>query len=99
MRLLIAEADTSLAALLQDRFQQENFSVHLVNSSAALSGVTEDAEYDLLVLDLNLPGITGIDCLPDLRRRWPDMPIILLSASNSVEERVEALTSGADEFI
>jgi DNA-binding response OmpR family regulator len=99
MHLLLGEADTSLAVLLQERLKQENFTVHLLANAAALACVDEDAAYDLLLLDLNLPGITGADCLPDLRRRWPDMPIVLLSTSNSVEERVRALTSGADDFI
>lgn len=99
MRLLVAEADASLAVVLRERFEKENFSVHLVATAAALSSLHDDKAYDLLLLDLSLPGITGLDCLPDLRRRWPDLPIILLSASNTVEERVQALTSGADEFI
>src|SRR5271165_3883553 len=99
MRLLLAEADASLAVVLRERFEQENFSVHLVATAAALSSLHDDNAHDLLLLDLSLPGITGLDCLPDLRRRWPDIPIILLSTSNSVEERVQALNSGADEFI
>ncbi len=99
MRLLIAEADAALASLLQHRFQQENFAVHHVATSVALAAVKEDSAYDLLLLDLNLPGIPGLDCLPGLQRRWPNLPMILLSASSSVDDRVRALNAGADDFI
>ncbi len=99
MRLLVAEADATLAVQLQDRFQQEKFSVHLVTSGAALSSVNGDSTFDLVLLDLDLPGIAGLVCLPDFQRRWPDVPIILLSTANSVEDRVRALKSGADDFV
>ncbi len=99
MRLLIAEADGSLATLLQDRFQQENFSVHLVASGNALSILAANSAFDLLLLDLNLPGISGLDALANLQRRWPDAPIVLLSTANAVEDRVRALNAGADDFV
>jgi DNA-binding response OmpR family regulator len=99
MRLLVAEADAPLAVLLQDRFQQENFSVHVVANAAALSTANGEPAYDLLLLDLSLPGITGLDALPHLQKRWPDLPIILLSAANSVDDRVRALNAGADDVV
>ena len=99
MRLLVAEADASLAVLLQDRFQKENFTVHLVASGAALSSLNGDSAFNLVLVDLNLPGIAGLGCMPDLQRRWPDAPVILLSTANSVEDRVRALNSGADDFV
>ncbi len=99
MRLLIAEADGSLATLLQDRFQQENFAVQLVASGNALSILAANSSFDLLLLDLNLPGISGLDALANLQRRWPDAPIVLLSNANAVEDRVRALNAGADDFV
>jgi DNA-binding response OmpR family regulator len=99
MRLLIAEPDASLAVLLQNRFQHEKFSVHLVASAAALSSMNGDSAFDIVLLDLNLPGIAGVACMPDLQRRWPDVPIILMSLASSVEDRVRALNSGADDFV
>ena len=99
MRLLIAEPDTSLAGLLQGRFQQEGFSVHLVANANALSILATNSLFDLLLLDLGLPGIAGLDCISTLQRRWPDAPILLLSAANAVEDRVRALNAGADDFV
>jgi DNA-binding response OmpR family regulator len=99
MRLLIAEADASLALQLQNRFQQENFSVHLVANAAAFSSLNGDLMHDLLVLDLDLPGSSGLFGMPGLLKRWPDVAIILLSSTNSTDDRIQALNSGADDFL
>jgi DNA-binding response OmpR family regulator len=99
MRLLVAEADASLAVVIRDRFQQENFSVELVNSDAALGTLGAETQFDVLLLDGNLPEFTAIESLAILHRRWPDAPIVLLSDANAVEDRVRALNGGADDFI
>lgn len=99
MRLLIAEADGSLAVLLRDRFQQESFSVQLVSTAGALAGLAADVQFDLLLVDLNLSDLAGLDGLGVLQRKWPESPIILLSNANSVEDRVRALNGGADDVV
>jgi len=99
MRLLVAEADAALAEFLQSRFQQENFSVQLVAHSDHLSGLPENAPFDLVLLDMNLPGVPGSDPLRGILRRWPDTPVILLSAETAVEERIRGLNAGADDFV
>ncbi len=99
MRLLVAEADSALAEFLQSRFQQENFSVQLISHSDRLSGFPENVSFDLVLLDVNLPGTSGSDSLRAIQQRWPDAPIILLSAEAAVEERVRGLNAGADDFL
>jgi DNA-binding response OmpR family regulator len=99
MRLLVAEADASLAALLRDRFQQENFTVQLVGSGTALAALNGETQFDVLVLDLSLPELGGLEEMGRLQRRWPESPIVLLSNANAVEDRVRALNAGADDFV
>ena len=99
MRLLVAEADASLAVLLRDRFQQENFAVHVVSNAGALATLGPDEPFDLLVLDLNLPDFGGLESLGKLQRRWPESPVVLLSNANAVEDRVRAFNAGADDFV
>lgn len=99
MRLLVAEADSALAEFLQSRFQQENFSVQLVADSNHLSTFPENASFDLVLLDTNLPGQANGDPLRGIPRRWPDTPVILLSAETAVEEKVRGLNAGADDFV
>jgi DNA-binding response OmpR family regulator len=79
MHLLVAEADVFLAEFLRNRFQQENYRVDLVASGKELSERTGKPKFDLIVLDLNLPGIAGSPFLNRLQRLWPGTPVILLS--------------------
>ena len=99
MRLLVAEADASLAALLKDRFQQENFTVQLASSGVALAALGAEARFDILLLDLNLPGFGGLGELGRLQGRWPESSFVLLSTANTVEDRVRAFQAGADDFV
>lgn len=99
MRLLVAEADASLADFLHTRLQQEHFAVQLVSAAEQISRFTEKILFDLILLDLNLPGIPGPDYLRQLQGRWPDAPIILLCAATSAEERARGLDVGADDVV
>jgi DNA-binding response OmpR family regulator len=99
MRLLVAEADSSLAEFLHSRFQQEHFSVQRVSDGNPLSGFPENSSFDLVLLDLNVNGAPGCNVLQCIQRRWPDAPVILLSGETAVEERVRGLNAGADDFV
>ncbi len=99
MRLLLAEADASLAQFLQNVLQQDHFAVHLITSGDDFAHLPEDSVFDLFLFDLNLPGVSGLDFVATLQQRWPDTPIILLSGPATVEERVAGLNAGADDII
>lgn len=99
MRLLVAEADRALAEFLQTRFQQENFSVHIISDAKQLAAFSQDASFDLVLLDTNLPASSESDSLHSVQRRWPNTPVILLSAETAVDTRVRALNAGADDFL
>ncbi|HXY00198.1 MAG TPA: response regulator transcription factor [Candidatus Limnocylindrales bacterium] len=99
MRLLVAEADPTLAEFLQSRFQQEGFSVELTSDTKQVSKFPEDASFDVVLLDTSFAGPAGSDALRNMVRRWPDTSVILLSAESSVEERVRGLNAGADDFL
>ena len=99
MRLLVAEADASLAQFLQNVLQQDHFAVHLISSGSDFALLPEDSVFDLILFDLNLPGVSGLDFVATLQQRWPDTPTILLSGPASVEERVAGLNAGADDII
>jgi DNA-binding response OmpR family regulator len=99
MRLLVAEADSSLAESLQARFQQEHFTVQVASTGNQVSELSGKSSIDLVILDLNLPGIPGLEFLHTIRRQWPETPVILISQATAVEERVRGLNAGADDFI
>src|SRR5208283_3280315 len=99
MRLLVAEADASLAQFLQNVLQQDHFAVQLLSSGNAFAHLPEDSVFDLILFDLSLPGVSGLEFIATLQQRWPDVPLILLSAPGTVEERVAGLNAGADDII
>lgn len=99
MRLLVAEADASLAHFLQNVLQQDHFVVQLISSGNAFAHLPEDSLFDLILFDLSLPGVSGLEFVATLQQRWRDVPLILLSAPATVEERVAGLNAGADDII
>jgi DNA-binding response OmpR family regulator len=99
MRLLVAEADLSLAEFLQARFQQEHFTVQVASAGNQISELSDKSPIDLVILDLNLPGIPGVEFLHTIHGRWPETPVILISQATAVEDRVRGLNAGADDFV
>lgn len=99
LRLLLVEDDDSLALALNDAFADEGYEVvHVGNGLEALA-VTEDHEFDLVVLDLMLPKMGGLEVF----RRWQhsgfDVPVIVLTARSSELDRVLGLRLGADDYV
>jgi DNA-binding response OmpR family regulator len=99
MRILVAEDDAPLAEFLQQRLEQEHFSVQIVSSCREAEQTTSDHPYDLVILDLNLPGAGGLEVLRHIRARKPDLPVIILTCASTVEERVRGLDDGADDYL
>lgn len=99
MRILIAEDDTVLADGLSRSLRQAGFAVDgVVNGNDADSALTSE-DYDLLILDLGLPRLAGLEVLRRLRARNSRLPVLILTAADSVEQRVNALDLGADDFM
>ncbi len=99
MKILLIEDDIYIAKFLLNGFQQEGDTVqHLSNGVDGLhEALTGD--YDVIILDLMLPQKSGLEVLAQLRGEGHTTPIIILSAKHSVEERVQGLTSGADDYL
>jgi two-component system OmpR family response regulator len=99
MRVLLVEDDDALVAALVDGFSAAGMAVdHAPSGERALEllGVTG---YDLLVLDIGLPGIDGCTLTRALRERGIALPILMLTARASVEDRVDGLDAGADDYL
>ncbi|MDR5770613.1 MULTISPECIES: response regulator transcription factor [unclassified Caballeronia] len=99
MRILIAEDDSILADVLIRSLRQSGYAVdhvkHGVEADTALSLQT----FDLLILDLGLPLMPGLEVLRRLRARNSQMPVLILTAADSVDERVKGLDLGADDYM
>jgi len=99
MRILIAEDDSALASFVQKGLESEHYAVDVSAEGEQARALGTEIDYDLVVLDLNLPKVDGIAILRHLRTKKSSMPILVLSARNKVEDRVQCLDLGADDYL
>lgn len=99
MRILIAEDDQVLADGLCRSLRRAGYAVDHVASGSDADIALSSHEYDLLILDLGLPKLPGMDVLKRLRSRGSALPVLILTAADSVEQRVRGLDVGADDFM
>jgi DNA-binding response OmpR family regulator len=99
MRLLLVEDDPKLADFVARSLRAERLTVDVVGDGVqALSGV-EAQDYDLLLLDLSLPRLSGTDVLKRVRRSNPTLPILIVTARDAVDDKVVHFESGADDYL
>lgn len=99
MRILVVEDDTHTAALMQQGLSQEGFSVDTCADGAAGLERARIARPDLMVLDVMLPKLDGWQVLTELRQSGNNLPVVMLTARDAVEHRVQGLTLGADDYL
>lgn len=100
MRILIAEDDQVLAdGLLRTLRASGAVADHVASGSEADAALLTNTAFDLLILDLGLPRIHGMEVLKRLRARGSSLPVLILTAADSVEERVKGLDYGADDYM
>ncbi len=99
MRVLLAEDDTVLADGLCRSLRKSGYAVDWVASGSEADAALAAQPYDLLILDLGLPRLSGMDVLKRLRAREANVPVLILTAADSVEQRVRGLDLGADDFM
>jgi DNA-binding response OmpR family regulator len=98
-RILIAEDEVHIASFLEKGLTANGFATSTAADGVSASALARDADYDLMILDLGLPGRDGIDVLADMRRRGERMPVIVLTARDAVPDRVAGLEHGADDYV
>ena len=99
MKILVAEDDVPLAEFLQQRLGQEQFAVQIARTCGEAQRLAVEQPFDMVLLDLNLNGATGLDVLRGIRLKKPDIPVMLLTGANQLEERIRGLDAGADDYV
>jgi two-component system, chemotaxis family, protein-glutamate methylesterase/glutaminase len=100
MRILIAEDDAALASFVRQGLQGEHYAVDVVEDGEQARTMGSEIDYDLVILDLNLPKLYGVSVLRHLRLKRPTLPVLVLPRRRSrVEDRVECLDIGADDYV
>lgn len=98
-RLLLVEDEPSLARTLSDRLAAEGYEVVVAADGPSGEQSARDGGFDVVLLDVNLPGKNGFDVCRDLRRDGIDRPILMLTARNELVDRVLGLKLGADDYL
>ena len=99
MRILIIEDEQALASLISDRLKKDRYTVDVSNDGEeglynALSGI-----YDLIILDIMLPGVNGIEILKELRKEDHDVKVIMLTAKAELDDRLLGFANGANDYV
>src|ERR1700687_6139447 len=99
MRILIVEDDIALASFIRKGLEAEHYAVDAATNGDQGRSMALEFDYDRLILDLNLPGVDGLAILKSLRQRKPSLPVMILTARSRVEDRVQCLDMGADDYL
>lgn len=99
MRLLVAEDEKDLNSVICKTLQKNHYSVDSCHDGQQALSYLEAAEYDAVILDIMMPGMDGLQVLKKLRTSGSLVPVLLLTARGSVEDRVAGLDAGADDYL
>ena len=99
MRLLVVEDEIHLLDIIKKRLQKEHYSVDACADGLEAMDYIELTAYDAIILDIMLPGMSGLDILKRVRAAGNRTPVLLLTARDSIEDRVNGLDIGADDYL
>ena len=99
MRLLVVEDDPAISSFVVKGLREAGFGVDDATSGGSALEMASRESYDLLIVDLMLPGMDGLALIEELRRRRITVPVLILSAKRSVDDRVRGLQAGGDDYL
>jgi len=99
MRILLVEDDPMIGASVREGLRQDGFAVDWVEDGVAAEAAVAAERYEMLLLDLGLPRLSGSALLERLRARANDVPVIILTARDAVDDRIAGLDAGADDYV
>lgn len=99
MRILIAEDETELAKGLKFLLEKNKFTVDIVNNGAEALTYFQSRDYDVVILDIMMPKVNGLEVLRQIREAGSGVPVLMLTAKAEIEDRVAGLEAGADDYL
>src|SRR3989338_5421331 len=99
MRILVVEDEHRIANSIKKGLEQESYAVDVAYDGEDGYDLASSEEYDVMILDLMLPGMDGIKITNELRKNKIHTPIIILTAKGQIEDKVKGLDSGADDYL
>jgi len=99
IKIGLAEDDSKIAELIRNGLQEQNFEVNMVHNGADALHLFQTEPIELVILDLMMPGMNGIEVSKALRKAKPDLPILMLTAMGSLDDKITGFTNGADDYL
>ena len=99
MRILLVEDDPALGSSLDQGLRQMGFAVDLSQDGGEADAILSVRKFDAVVLDLGLPGLSGMEVLKRLRKRGATLPVLILTARDAMADKVAGLNAGADDYL
>ncbi|MDH5256910.1 MAG: response regulator transcription factor [Gammaproteobacteria bacterium] len=99
MRILIVEDDTLLGDGIRVGLSQQGYAADWVEDGDMAQSALLTNEYEAIILDLGLPKVSGLELLKEIRKKGDDTPVIILTAQDGVEDRINGLDTGADDYL
>jgi two-component system, OmpR family, response regulator QseB len=98
-RILIAEDEPRIAAFIEKGLRSHGFTTAVANDAISATGMIIGADFDLLILDLGLPGKDGLEVLEDIRGQGEAIPVIILTARDDIQDKIAGFEAGADDYL
>ncbi len=99
MRILLVEDERKVASFIARALRENAYAVDIAESGQKALELSMDVTYDAILLDVRLPGLSGIQVCRELRQQGTEAPVLMLTARSLVEQRVEGLDAGADDYL
>ena len=99
MKILVIEDDPTVGQFVKRGLEQQRWAVDLVANGDEGELMAADGNYDLIILDMRLPGRSGLQVLHGLRARGNERPVLVLTAQDAIDAKVETLRAGADDYV
>jgi heavy metal response regulator len=99
MRILVVEDEDKVASFIRRALEEESYAVDVCADGTQCLDMALDKSYDLIILDLMLPGLSGLEILKEIRKKKVQTPVLILTARSQVDQKVKGLDTGADDYL
>ena len=99
MRILLVEDERKVASFIARALRENSYAVDIAETGEKALELATDVTYDAILLDVRLPGLSGVQVCRELRQQGTEAPVLMLTARGLVEQRVEGLDAGADDYL
>jgi two-component system copper resistance phosphate regulon response regulator CusR len=99
MNILIVEDEPKVASFIREGLEESNYTAHVAYDSITSEKLAQQYNYDLFILDIIIPGISGLDLCKKFKKLYPNVPVLLLTALGTTDDKISGFEAGADDYL